>query len=114
MNSVAPRCTPPVACNGLTRSGGAGVCLLGRRRRPLASSASSVSDSAGSSRPKEEHMDNRDRTDQTGHAPEGAGPQKPLTHTDSGNSGGSKTTHGGPGTAGSVEQATPGAPKPSK
>jgi hypothetical protein len=39
-------------------------------------------------------------------------PQQPYTHTDSGSSGGSKQTEGGPGTAGSVEQSGPGAPQP--
>jgi hypothetical protein len=36
--------------------------------------------------------DNRDRTDQTGAANQGQGAQAPYTHSDSGNSGGSKTT----------------------
>ena len=52
----------------------------------------------------------RTATDVTNRAPEGAGPQNALSHTDSGNSGSSKTTNNGPGTAGDVPQAGPGAP----
>jgi hypothetical protein len=62
--------------------------------------------------PKLSKDDDYTRNDQGGGAPPGAGPQRPLEHSDSGSSGGSKTTHGGPGTAGSTPQATPGAPKP--
>lgn len=41
--------------------------------------------------------------------------QNNYTHSDSGNSGNSTTTNGGPGTAGSVAQDTvPGAPDPPK
>jgi hypothetical protein len=35
-------------------------------------------------------------------------PQRPFEHRDSGNSGGSKQTEGGPGTAGSVPPVRPG------
>jgi hypothetical protein len=35
-------------------------------------------------------------------------PQRPYQHTDSGNSGGSKQTEGGPGTAGSIPASGPG------
>jgi hypothetical protein len=56
----------------------------------------------------------RDEGDQAGrHADKGVD-QSNFSHSDSGNSGGSKTTHGGPGTAGAAEQAGPGAPVASK
>jgi hypothetical protein len=58
--------------------------------------------------------DNRDRTSQAENAPAGSGAQNDLSHSDSGNSGGSKQTTGGPGTAGSVELSGPGAPQPPK
>jgi len=47
--------------------------------------------------------------DQQGKVPPGKD-QADYTHSDSGNSGNSKTTTGGPGTAGSVPEAKPGAP----
>ena len=50
--------------------------------------------------------------DQAGRVPPGKD-QNDYTHSESGNSGGSKQTSGGPGTAGSTaEQSTPGAPQP--
>jgi hypothetical protein len=52
--------------------------------------------------------------DQSGKPLPGGKPQGDLSTSDSGNSGDSKTKQGGPGTASSIEQATPGAPKPPK
>ena len=46
--------------------------------------------------------------------PDNSRPSDKPTHSDSGNSGGSKQTSGGPGTAGSVKQSGPGAPTPPK
>jgi hypothetical protein len=50
-----------------------------------------------------------------GRIPTGDGrDQNDYTHSDSGNSGSSKQTSGGPGTAGDVAQSGPGAPTPPK